>query len=487
MNLEDNITGASTVVLKAKLEGVFSNVLLDSGAAISVIDSKTLKNLKLAVKIHASSEQLIDASGNNMTITGFVTLNVNIFGLMKPVLQRYHIVDSHSPISILLGRDFLQTFGQVTFDFDNNRVRLGPAWIRGAKIKTPICVRVAEKTVIPGRSEKFIQVKCDAKTAFLEGDFDPSAIAGIMGIYASRTRVIPNSVGVFTIRLLTVSAEDMILTARKPVGILHAAAMTSITPGPAKSNPLFDCGSQLSEEEKTQLISLISNYQDIFAQNPKKPQRNKIIEHKIITDDSMPIYQKPRRVPTAWEPEINSQVTDMLDNDIIRPSESPWNSPIILVKKKDNTIRFVCDFRKLNDVTKKDTYPLPHIRDVIDKMAGAVYWTTLDAASAYWSMPLKEVDKEKTAFSIPRGKFEFNVTPYGLCNAGASYQRLMDICLSGLSAERTLAYMDDIAIFSRTFDEHLKDIEAVFSRLRNTGHHIEAIKMVHLQKKVLNF
>ena len=84
-------------------------------------------------------------------------------------------------------------------------------------------------------------------------------------------------------------------------------------------------------------------------------------------------------------------------------------------------------------------------------------------------MSLKEGNKEKTAFSVQRGKFEFNVTPYGLCNAGASYQRLMDICLSGLPAERTLGYMDDIAIFSRAFNEHLKDIEAVFSRLRNTG------------------
>ena len=341
MNLGDNTTGASTVVLKARLEGVFSNVLLDSGAAVSIIDSKTFENLKLAVKISASSETLTDASGNNMKITGFVTLNVNIFGLKKPVLQRFQIIDSHSPVSILLGRDFLQQFGQVTFDFDNNRVRLGPAWIRGAEIKTPIRVRVAEKTVIPGRSETFIQVKCDAKTAFLEGDFEPATIAGMTGIYASRTRVIPNSAGVFTISLLNVSAEDKILTARKPVGSLHASATGSITSGPSKDTPTFDCGTHLSEEEKTKLMSLISSYQDIFAQNPKRPQRNKIIEHKIVTDDSMPIYQKPRRVPTAWEPEINSQISDMLDNDIIRPSESPWNSPIILVKKKDNTTRFV--------------------------------------------------------------------------------------------------------------------------------------------------
>ena len=148
----------------------------------------------------------------------------------------------------------------------------------------------------------------------------------------------------------------------------------------------------------------------------------------------------------------------MLDNGIIRPSSSPWNAPVILVKKKDDSMRFVCDFRGLNDVTKKDSYPLPHIRDVIDKMEGAKFWTTLDAASAYWSMPVVEEDKEKTAFSVPRGKFEFNVTPFGLCNAGASYQRMMDINLSGLPSDRVLAYMDDIVIFSGNFQEHLHNL-----------------------------
>ena len=174
----------------------------------------------------------------------------------------------------------------------------------------------------------------------------------------------------------------------------------------------------------------------------------------------------------------------MLENDIIRPSSSPWNAPVILVKKKDNSMRFVCDFRGLNDVTKKDTYPLPHIRDVLDKMHGAKYWTTLDAASAYWSIPLAEADKEKTAFSVPRGKFEFNVTPYGLCNAGASYQRMIDINLAGLPSDRILAYMDDIVIFSKTFSEHLQSLEQVFQRLRLSGVSLKLSKCVFASKTV---
>ena len=106
--------------------------------------------------------------------------------------------------------------------------------------------------------------------------------------------------------------------------------------------------------------------------------------------------------------------------------------------------------RTSNDVTKKYSYPLPHIRD-LDKMEGSKYWTTLNATSDYWFMPSVEEDKEKTAFSVPREKFEFNVTPYGLCNAGASYERMIDICLAGLPADRVLTYMDDIVIFRTYF------------------------------------
>ena len=247
---------------------------------------------------------------------------------------------------------------------------------------------------------------------------------------------------------------------------------------------MLQTGAQLSAEETDRLSNLIHGYEDIFAINPKSPRRNTVLEQKIITDDSLPVYQKPRCIPAAWEQEVDAQIHEMLDNDIIRPSESPWNSPIILVKKKDNSSRFVCDFRKLNDTTKKDTYPLPHIKDVLDKMAGAKYWSTLDAASAYWSMPLHAQDKEKTAFSVPRGKFESNVTPYGLCNAGVSYQRLMDICLSDLPADHILAYMDDIAIYSKTSDEHLKDLEAVLLRLRSAGISLKASKCIFASQTV---
>ena len=133
---------------------------------------------------------------------------------------------------------------------------------------------------------------------------------------------------------------------------------------------------------------------------------------------------------------------------------------------------------------KKDTYPLPHIRDVIDKMHSGKNWTTLDAASVYWSIPPSEADKEKTAFSAPPGKFEFNVTSYGLCNAGVSYQRMIGINLAGLPFDRILAYMDDIVIFSKTFSEYLASLEQVFLRLHLSGISLKLSKRVFARRTV---
>jgi len=110
-------------------------------------------------------------------------------------------------------------------------------------------------------------------------------------------------------------------------------------------------------------------------------------------------------------------VDDMLDINIIRPSNSSWLSPIVLVKKKDNSTRFCVDFRKVNEITKKDAYPIPRIDDTFDTLSGAKYFSSVDMFSGYWQVELKEEDKEKTAFSTPYGLYEFNVMPFGLCGA----------------------------------------------------------------------
>ena len=296
-------------------------------------------------------------------------------------------------------------------------------------------------------------------------DFEPIPMKGVSGVFVSKARVIPDSGGEFQLLVVNVNENEVKLHGRLTLGYIHQAEemVATIEGGSVLDHIQF--GENLSAEELSKAQKLVQKFNGLFTEDSKNPKQTHLVNHQIITEGALPVKARYRRVPAAWEDEIESQIQEMLNNGIIRPSSSPWNSPVILAKKKDGKMRFVCDFRSLNDVTKKDTYPLPHIRDIIDKMEGARYWSTLDAAGAYWSMPLNEADKEKTAFTVPRGKFEFNVTPFGLSNSGASYQRMMDICLAGLPYHRILAYMDDIVIFSCTFAEHLSELETLFEKL----------------------
>ena len=163
-----------------------------------------------------------------------------------------------------------------------------------------------------------------------------------------------------------------------------------------------------------------------------------------------------------------AQVQQMLASDVIRPSNSPWASPVVMVNKKDGSLRFCVDFRQLNAATVKDAYPLPRIDDLLDALHGARWFSTLDLKSGYWQVPIMERDKEKTAFRTSSGQlYEFNQVPFGLCNAPATFSRLMDRVLSGLHWETCLFYFDDIIVFSSTWEEHLARLRQVFERLRH--------------------
>ncbi|GFV35106.1 hypothetical protein TNCV_1853231 [Trichonephila clavipes] len=145
----------------------------------------------------------------------------------------------------------------------------------------------------------------------------------------------------------------------------------------------------------------------------------------------------------------------MLDEGIVQPSESPWSSPVVLVRKKDGSWRFCVDYRKLNSVTKKDVYPLPRIDDTFDCLKGAKFFSSMDLRPGYWQIEIDEADREKTAFITPEGLYEFKVMPFGLCNAPATFERMMDNFLRHFKWTMCLCYLDDIIVFSETFEDHL--------------------------------
>ena len=180
-----------------------------------------------------------------------------------------------------------------------------------------------------------------------------------------------------------------------------------------------------------------------------------------------------------------AQVQQMLASYVIRPSNSPWASLVILVRKKDGSLRFCIDFRQHNEATVKDAHPLPRIDDLLDALHGARWFSTLDLKSGDWQVSITERDKAKTAFRTSSGQlYEFNQVPFSLCNAPATFSRLMDCVLSGLHWETCLFYLDDIIVFSSTWEEPLARLRQVFERLRHANLKLGGEKCTFAAKEV---
>ena len=212
--------------------------------------------------------------------------------------------------------------------------------------------------------------------------------------------------------------------------------------------------------------------------------RTDLTYHRIDAGDASPIKQAPRRLPIHRRQEVGRLVNEMEKEGVIQPSQSPWASPIVLVQKKDGSTRFCVDYRRLNKVTRKDSYPLPRVDDILDSLDGAQWFTTLDLASGYWQVEVDPEHRQKTAFTTGQGLYEFRVMPFGLCNAPSTFQRLMELVLAGLEWDTCLAYLDDIVVFGRTFSEHLQRLRIVLSRLKSANLKLSPKKCQFFQQSV---
>ena len=183
------------------------------------------------------------------------------------------------------------------------------------------------------------------------------------------------------------------------------------------------------------------------------------------------ITLKNYRLPEAHKGEVAQQISKMIEDDIIVPCKSEWNFPIIMVPKKIDVSgkrkwRLCIDFRRLNEVTIGDSYPLPNIQDILDKIGRARYFTMLDCASGYLQIPISPEDQKKTAFSTSSGHYEYKRMPFGLKSAPATFQRMINAVLRDAIGERCFVYMDDILIFGETLQEHNSQLKEVFEQLR---------------------
>ncbi|CAF1317570.1 unnamed protein product [Rotaria sordida] len=228
-------------------------------------------------------------------------------------------------------------------------------------------------------------------------------------------------------------------------------------------------------QDKQQLRSILHKHMKLFDTS-KVTQANTPIQHTINTGDSLPVSSRPYPRTIEQRRELQDEIQKMIQTNQIRPSNSPWSSPVIIHKKKDGGIRFLVDYRKLNSVTKKDCFPQPTTEELLHRLGGHRFYTKLDLKSGYFQLPIHEKDKEKTAFITQDGLWEFNVLPQGIMNGPPTFQRTMHNLLGYGRWDYVMVYLDDILIFSRSFDEHKKHLNEILSILAKANFQVNPDK-----------
>lgn len=337
--------------------------------------------------------------------------------------------------------------------------------------------------IIPANSSKLVRVPIN----FPDGDvFVPQQIISNCNVHDCVTTV-KNSRGIIEVNNST--RYDIVFSMDKPASA--ELFNTQCTRTECPSNRMSEVLSRLrtdhlNPEEKANLESLCAQYADVFYIEDEPLTFTNKIKHSIRTTDELPVYTKSYRYPFVHRQEVQDQISKMLEQGIIRPSQSAWSSPIWVVPKKADASgkakwRIVVDFRKVNEKTIDDKYPIPNINDVLDKLGNCHYFTTLDLASGFFQVEMNPQDIPKTAFNVEHGHFEFLRMPMGLKNSPSTFQRVMDNVLRDLQNKICLVYLDDIIVFSVSLQEHIVNLGKVFKRLRESNFKIQMDKSEFLK------
>ena len=515
----------SNVYLSGHIKSRIINVLLDTGSDVSLAPYDLIEKHKCRLR-KSTTAAIKAANGSDVIIDGEATLPLRVADRLFHTV----VLVSKDISETILGIDWLRKH-ECEWDFINERVRFGAGeWIQLTGKNHNTCRRIyADKDVVlePNRMQMIsaratlTNIRRVPSTATVE----PHQFR--KGVYIGRTLVPPEH-DKAQVCMMNTTLQPILITAGTSLGQLQpadlledadrvsapadpptqppAGAPTRPSTGPPTQTPagsptvspptktssedsvipkLMDSlPDELDAEQRGAARRLLYDYEDVFSKNEYDIGRTPLVECHIDTGTSRPIRQPLRRQPLKHMDVIDEHVDEMLRHGVIEPAASPWASNVVLVSKKDGSLRFCVDYRAVNAVTYKDSYPLPLIDNCINAMSGSTWFSTLDLRAGYHNIPVAAQDRDKTAFVTRRGCWRYTVMPFGLTCSPSVFQRLMDMVLHGLSYEICLVYLDDIIIFSSTFEEQLRRLGAVLQRLRWAKLKLKPSKCKLLQRKV---
>ncbi|KAI9560471.1 hypothetical protein GHT06_014495 [Daphnia sinensis] len=280
---------------------------------------------------------------------------------------------------------------------------------------------------------------------------------------------------------IIIDGNTLQILKRKPKAIRAKTTFADATVSVFNKGPIIDKTypftfnlSHLPDNHKASFLAIFKHHHHFFAESMLQLGKTSLAIHRIQLIDPKPVWTHHYPIPITQRPLLKTYIDDI-----------PYSSSIVLVKKKTGELRLCIDYRKLNNVTVKDRYPLPRIDDVTSYFKGAKYFSTLDLFSGFWQIEVSEEDKQKTAFTCEIGHFEFNRLPFGLCNAPATFQRLMNLVLDEVLHKYALVYLDDVIIFSNSLEDHLTQLNHVIQLLGQAGLKIKPEKCEFAQREII--
>ena len=506
------------------------------------VNSKARRQGRKVIDVNKKGHQgpLIGVGKNKVTVLGTCEFQIQIGPLTFPVNA---VVMDNAPTDVLIGLPEMDHWGLVPdatqsmlhfHNFPNDSVKMKCKNVHAY----PLRAVVSSTTMIPARSQKIVKIQPIGLTDDMYKDDCVISALPIDECCHVHKVLVPNTlINIRAPQVIVTNHTNDDVTLSSGLGLVKLEVSTDRTLCVNQTiacNPLYDESyhskelheerdeldqlvEQIPPQEKEKKDSKVINYSSVdgldlsiakshlgekefqelvkFVERNKELWRNKVglgnatfldsaVRHDIDVGDSQPIAQRPYVMGFNQKQITDEHTQKMLEQEVIEPSRSPWASPVVLAPKPNGGVRFCIDFRKLNAVTKKDVYPLPRMTDLLDAMQGAQFFSTLDLLSGYWQIPLSERAKEKTAFITSTGLYQWKVMPFGLCNAPASFQRMMDVILAGLKWNCSLVYLDDVIVFSKTFHEHLRDLQKVFDRLHESDLILSPSKCTLCSKRV---
>ena len=503
----------TTLTIPVKVNGKYTKAVVDTGSEITVISHSFAKHLR--IKPRRALEVKLKGAGIEHDMKAYRLDAVRV--TIGEGEYSWTVYEAPIKEDCIIGLDFLK-YQKAKINLENNTVSISdsvvPAVLRQEKNELPYQVSrllCAKRTVIPPNTAKFMECRLENPIEgeyICETDEKFSLLVDEATLHKNTSFRPVLQFRNYTDKYLTVKKDQVLGGAFEIDEVMtnsgdHNSPNTTedhlqTTPTvrklskeseelPQHLKDLYErTVVEMSEDQKEQVKALLIDFQDIFAKNDTDLGCFTAIKHKIETGNEEPVKHKLRRTPLGFEAEEKDYLQKMLDAGVIRPSVSEWASSPVLIRKKDKTVRYCLDYRDLNAKTKNVgcNWPLPSIDDCLDTLSGSQYYSTIDLAAGYWQILMDEKDVSKTAWISKFGQFESLRMPFGLKGAPSTMQRAIEYTLRGLLWIIAIAYLDDVIIQGKSFENHLENLRKVFTRFRENNLKLKPKKCCFFKSEV---